>query len=86
MSNNVKISGTPGGEINIKRLYLPGVQITATCPCGNELVKDFEIDYLSYPAIDEPYNVYLPCENCNDAAVTVQVVLKVSLELVAPTD
>ena len=83
MSNNVKISGTPKGEIDIKRLYLPGVQITATCPCGKELVKDFEEDYLSYPDFDEPISVYLYCDRdgCINPAATVRVVLKVSLEL-----
>lgn len=79
MSNNVKISGKPEGQIDIKRLYLPGVKVTGKCDCGKELVRDFALSCLHYPVMNEPFDVYLYCEDCNDKEVTVQVMLNVSL-------
>jgi len=84
MSNNVKISGKPEGQIDIKRLYLPGVTLTAKCPCGGDATRDFALECMYYPVMNEPFDVSVYCPNCNKT-VTVQVMLKVSLKSVAPT-
>ena len=53
-------------EIPIKRFYLPFV-VTDTCPkCGAEASSDLTRDgeYLSYPSLTKPEEIYLSCGTC----------------------
>jgi len=50
-----------------KRTYLNPVVYRTECPeCGEEVIKDFEQQYLSYPitGVYEPINHY--CDNCDN--------------------
>lgn len=82
MSNSVKLTGVPKGELEIKRMYLPGVVLKGKCACGKHLVRDFSQDYLSYPTMNKVTKVHLYCGDCDDDTVTIQVRLNVSLTLV----
>jgi hypothetical protein len=57
----------PGTEIDVKRFYLPGVTLRATCPkCNHPWVHDMAHHYLSYPVANVPFedNAYCPeCEH-----------------------
>ena len=54
------------GQLDIKRLYLPGVKISRNCPeCGSEIVWNGSNQYLSYPMVGEPEQFYLYCEDCD---------------------
>ena len=70
-------------ELPIKRFYVP-YAIEAVCPvCGQEVVKDLSIDYLSYPKPNRPMKVGLYCDDdlsgCGHQ-FDVRVRLKISLE------
>jgi hypothetical protein len=45
-----------GLEIEVKRLYIPIPY--ATCKCGNKVGFD---DYVSYPVVGEPMEIYFYC-------------------------
>ena len=54
------------GEIDVKRFYLP-INITTDCPhCRKTNEKDFYEDYLSYPSLGEPIEVWQYCEHCEE--------------------
>lgn len=47
-------TGRATGELNIKRCYLPGMAIEATCPeCGRRVTDNLGGRYLSYPTVGE---------------------------------
>lgn len=55
----------PEGELNIKRFYIKGA-VKTKCPhCSNMIEHNFDIHYLSYPAIGEDTTVYFVCDNCD---------------------
>jgi len=67
-------------EINVKRFYLP-VKVDVECPhCGEKHVRDFSVNYLSYPKINKRNHVYVYCESC-DGEFEFDATLKVSLEV-----
>lgn len=60
----------------IKRMYLPGVTLKATCPqCGNEIVHDMKTEYVDeYPAVGKPFVYTWCCGECeNEWEVSVQL-------------
>ena len=75
------VNGTTA-DIDVKRFYLPGTTVSATCwQCGKQVVHDFSNDYLSYPTANAPQTLGLYCRAC-EAEMEVQIVLKVSIEVV----
>jgi hypothetical protein len=80
----VKATGTMTGAIDAKRFRMPGVEITSKCPqCGRPWRKDLARGYLSDPVVNEPFNAYGHCLEC-DHEWPVMVVLRVTLEPAAP--
>jgi len=54
------------GEIEVKRLYIDGVEIESKCPkCGKIYKCPIGGDHLSYPTLNEPTKHYCYCEDCN---------------------
>jgi len=54
-------------ELNVKRLYLPGVVLKQKCKkCGKELTMDLSVEYLSYPCTNEPFAVCFGCDSCEE--------------------
>jgi hypothetical protein len=53
-------------EIEVKRFYVPGVVLTATCPkCGAVKEVDLGDHYLSYPKANEPNDYGFYCSECS---------------------
>ena len=74
-----KIKIEKGSSIDVKRFYLPGVEITTKCPkCGEE-IKYFGEDYLSYPIVGEIETLALYCSNC-DINFLIDAKLNIELE------
>lgn len=79
---NEVVTGVAKGEIEEKRLYLPGLQLEATCPvCGAPYSRDFGDDYLSYPKVGEPEDLTLYCRVC-DHEWKIRAQLDVTLKIV----
>ena len=54
-----------GGEIDVKRFYIPGTIIQDHCPeCKHLNELDLEDQYLSYPKVGEPEGLYFHCDEC----------------------
>jgi hypothetical protein len=68
-------------ELNIKRMYLPGVFIKVACPeCGADTEWDGDIQYMSYPVPNTDETVGLYCDACgHDWDVTVRLNLSVEV-------
>lgn len=68
-----------GGELDIKRLYLP-FEIKTECPkCKTETVRDLEQEYLSYPSIGKPEDVHFYCDEC-DHEWGEKIILEISIK------
>lgn len=52
--------------IEVKRLYLPFALIEDCPHCGEEVEKDLEDQYLSYPVLNGKETIYFYCEGCNE--------------------
>jgi hypothetical protein len=63
----MKIIGMVGGKMDVKRLYLPGVEIKGQCPnCKKEITIDLGgCDYLNFPHMNEPFFYGKYCNDCN---------------------
>jgi hypothetical protein len=68
-------------ELEIKRLYVPGVVLSGTCPkCEKVNNVDLGNQYLSYPKVDEPHDYGFYCEGCgHEWNRKIMVTLKVEL-------
>lgn len=78
---NEVVTGAAKGEIEEKRLYLPGLQLQATCPeCRAAYSRDFGDDYLSYPKVGEPEDLTLYCREC-DHEWKIRVQLDVTMKI-----
>lgn len=55
----MKITGTcEGADLNIKRFYMPGIEISDICPkCKTDWVHDFGDWPLNYPVVGEPIKI-----------------------------
>lgn len=51
-------------SIDVKRWYSPYLLISKCAQCGHRNELDLTDDYLSYPSIDEPHEVYFFCDKC----------------------
>jgi len=81
----------PTIELDIKRLYLPGVVLHAPCPrCSKVATRDFATDYLYYPTTNEPFFTSFVCEKCGDdgngEAFDVRVILEFCLRTDEPKE
>lgn len=61
--------------------------IRVTCPvCSDEAERNLKLDYLSYPACNQPFDLLVLCDNClaNDVEtiIPVRVNIQCKLELV----
>lgn len=86
MANLLKSKTSKSGigdpfELPVKRFYLPGNVIEETCKCGGTAKLDLGRDYLSFPDVNEPYDVGMYCNRC-DGFIIVKILLKLNLELV----
>lgn len=62
---DVTINGTATGTIDCKRLQLPGVSLSSTCPgCGETVTHDLDDYYLSHPTIGEPESYDFEHHDC----------------------
>lgn len=78
-----EIIGDCSGDLNIKRMYLPGLTIKSNCPkCGREESKDFSRDYLADAKVGSPTPVYFFCDDCTDDW-QVQVQISITLEVIS---
>lgn len=69
-----------GIELDVKRFYLPGVELSSPCPkCGHVCVHDLSSDYLSYPVANVPEDKHFYCDECNHEWDE-RIVLRVSVE------
>lgn len=79
----VTVKSTPSDEaieLDIKRLYLPGVVLSAKCPkCGKKAKSDLGKDYLSYPSANVPIDHTMYCGKCDDGW-TEEIILRVGVE------
>ena len=69
-------------DIDIKRFYAP-FKIHTKCKneeCGKIFTKDFNLDYFSYPSLNEPIEEYLYCDEC-DEEHEFKLLLKLDLEV-----
>lgn len=78
----MRIEGSVTGlELDVKRLYLPGLVVKDECPkCQEPWKHDFDSDYLSYPVIGSVQDLGAYCQKC-EHEWSVKVVLRLSLEL-----
>ena len=54
------------GCLEVKRCYLPGLEVTGDCPnCGKRVYRDFESDYLSYPKVGIESKFWVHCNECD---------------------
>jgi hypothetical protein len=76
----VKVTGTmQAAELEVKRFYMPGVEVTATCPkCKREVERDLGDHYLSYPPVGKPFEESMYCDGC-DHSWEVGLVLRIEL-------
>ena len=71
-----------GAEL-AKRFHLNNVVINKVCNCGEILEYDLGRDYLSYPTVGYPENIYFYCNECgaeyeDSVSVEVQINLVVT--------
>jgi hypothetical protein len=77
-----KITGTPSGEIDVKRFYLPGVIVEQACPgCGVKCSNDLADQYLSYPPMNGPTKVYMGCECGEEWTIAARVEVRLVVEI-----
>jgi hypothetical protein len=75
---NIKVEGKH--EVQVKRFYLP-IKVDVQCPeCKIVNTKDFEMDYLSYPTVNDEESVYMCCDEC-DVEFEFSVTLRLSLDV-----
>ncbi len=73
------------GELNVKRLRMPGVVLRDTCPvCKTVWTFDMREQYFSYPTVGDPIRLYAYCVNddCQHEWAAGEVILKITLEIV----
>lgn len=77
------IEGVATGEVDCKRLHLPGVVLKATCPkCSAPCVQDFGDHYLSYPSMNAPEVHTLYCTACeHEWPVTLTLTVSLTAEV-----
>lgn len=70
-----------GGEVEVKRFYLP-ITLETNCPCdsGTPCKSDISREYLSYPIINEWIDHSFYCEEC-DKFFEKKVRLNISIDL-----
>lgn len=72
------------GQIECKRLYLPGASLKARCPKCNEIVeRTYKSEYLGYPVMNKPFSEHMYCDAC-EYEWSVRLELKVELVLPNP--
>lgn len=82
MRKFVKETWITSGEIDVKRMYLPGVIVERECPtCRDTCQADLGGDrYLNFPKMNEEFKLGIYCEKC-DNEFYVQAQLRVKLEV-----
>ena len=73
------LKGSIKGPIDVKRFYLPGVEVEDDCPkCGS--IWTFNVDYVSYPTAGDNIDLHAYCQNCeNEWSVRVQLQVTITL-------
>jgi hypothetical protein len=70
------------GELDIKRLYLPGLVIRDTCPnCGKECSNDLGEVSTSYPVINAPTTYTLYCGDGCEHEWEIPIVIDMKIRL-----
>ena len=71
------------GILNIKRLYLHGVEVDTNCPkCDRYLVKKLGANPFSYPSINKPMDVYMVCSTCDNYEFPVRIQINLTVTAV----
>ena len=79
----VRVVGEADGELEVKRLGIPGVRLEVKCPkCGHAWTEELDGSkgILSNPQVGSPTDIHLYCGAC-DYEWAVRVLLRMSLEL-----
>lgn len=78
-NTQTRIEGTPSGTLDVKRFFMHGVKLIASCPnCGHEIEDDFGHDYLGYPEVNHPFDRHCYCSAC-EHEWTVKLTLALNL-------
>lgn len=73
------LKGSIKGPIDVKRFYLPGLEIEDDCPkCG--VLWKFNGDYISYPVAGEEIDLHAYCQDCNNEW-SIKIQLQVTITL-----
>ena len=65
-----------------KRFTLDGAILKKECSCGELLTVDLGGDYLSYPRVGLPEDIYLYCDECGtDYEEAFRVTIHINLEV-----
>ena len=65
-----------------KRFTIDGVVLKKDCVCGETMTKDLSGDYLSYPCVGYPENIYMYCDECGTGyEEALKVTVRINLEV-----
>lgn len=65
-----------------KRFTIDGVILKKDCVCGETITKDLSGDYLYYPCVGYPENIYMYCDECGtEYEEALKVTVRINLEV-----
>lgn len=67
-------------EVDVKRFYIPVVVISVCPECTEEVRRNLEDNYLSYPTLGAPTKLYFSCSNEHEWQD--QVIVNITVEAV----
>jgi hypothetical protein len=65
-------------SLDVKKFYFPVKIITICSKCKQEIIRDFKVDFLQYPVLNEPISVNFYCKECGKK---IEAKVKLSLNL-----
>ena len=74
-----KIDSDGSFSLEVKRLYLPFVVEVDCEHCGKPITRDMQDEYLSYPPLGAPLEIWVYCEECDECTTRIAK-LDVTLE------
>jgi transcription elongation factor Elf1 len=75
----ITIQGEVTGELDVKRFYLRGLQVTFNCPaCQKENQVRLDKTILNYPELGSVNRAYLDCQHCN-AELTIPLYVRINV-------
>ena len=78
----MKILKNVGVGTELSKRFNLDAKIEKKCSCGHIMVYDLNRNYLSYPSVGIPENIYFYCDECNtDHKFPVKVTIRIDLEI-----